>query len=225
MPIWRPMVWQYPQDKRCQKENVDFFLGDGLLCACTVEKGAVSRTVYLPEGVFYDFYTRQRYEGGQEVTLDAPLDKLILLQKGGSMVPTMEEDGLHLWVCPEANCEFLYYDDDGQTRDIHGPEVQKLKLRLIRDGDWVTLEPIALSRNVPTVRQVEIQCHEKAPAGVLGGDGPLPQILDADAFAQCAKGWHYDAETKICSVRADGTAEVKVSFGIRDLIMIDGKKE
>ena len=46
-------------------------LGDSLLVANVVEKGAVSRKVYLPEGeTFYDFYTRAAYE------VDAPWSSL-----------------------------------------------------------------------------------------------------------------------------------------------------
>lgn len=225
LPIWRPMVWQYPEDRRCQKENVDFFLGNGLLCACTVEKGAKSRKVYLPEGVFYDFYTRQRYAGNQEVTLDAPLDKLILLQKGGSIVPTQEIDGLHLWICPEESCDFLYYDDDGQTRDIHRPEVQKLHIRLTREEDFAVVDLQLRSGTMPQIRKIAIQCHEKAPAGVWDQGTSLPQVLDVDAFECCEKGWHYDPEHKLCLVHSNHWERIRVSFGTRDLIMIDGKKE
>ena len=224
-PIWRPMVWQYPADPRCQRENVDFFLGNGLLCACTVEKGARSRTVYLPEGVFYDFYTRQRYEGSQEVTLDAPLDKLILLQKGGSIVPTMEEDGLHLWICPEESCDFFYYDDDGETKDLCSPVVQKLNIGLHRKGDLVQLHLEKITCLQPRIRQVAMQCHEKAPAGVWDGEEPMTQILDAEAFESCEKGWHYDPERKLCLIHPGTAVTLKISFGTRDLIMIDGKKE
>ena len=44
--------------------------GDSLLVANVVEKGAATRKVYLPEGeTFYDFYTREAYEGGQTLSL------------------------------------------------------------------------------------------------------------------------------------------------------------
>ena len=66
-----PMCSAFQEDVKCYEEGVDFMLGDSLLVANVVEKGAVSRKVYLPEGeTFYDFYTRAAYE------VDAPWSSL-----------------------------------------------------------------------------------------------------------------------------------------------------
>ena len=44
--------------------------GDSLLVANVVEKGAKTRKVYLPKGeTFYDFYTREAYEGGEIIQI------------------------------------------------------------------------------------------------------------------------------------------------------------
>ena len=63
LPIMEPMCSAFQEDVKCYEEGVDFMLGDSLLVANVVEKGAVSRKVYLPEGeTFYDFQTRTAYE-------------------------------------------------------------------------------------------------------------------------------------------------------------------
>ncbi len=73
LPIMEPMCSAFQKDVKCYEEGVDFMLGDSLLVANVVEKGAVSRKVYLPEGeTFYDFYTRAAYEGGR--TVELPVD-------------------------------------------------------------------------------------------------------------------------------------------------------
>jgi len=219
-PIWRPMVWQFPEDKRSQRENVDFMLGDGLLCACVVEQGAKTRTVWLPEGtVFYDFYTRQRHEGGQEITLEAPLDRLPLLQKGGSIVPTREEDGIHLWICPEKDCCFTYYDDDGEYMSVYSPESVVWELEVSQYSDWVRCRFTRGSN----FRCVHIQCQEKAPSGVLAQDRPLERFLDEEAFRNAETGWYYDAERKLCSVHSPNLQDLIVFFKPADLIKIDGE--
>lgn len=219
-PIWRPMVWQFPQDKRCQRENVDFFLGDSLLCAPVVEKGAKTRNVWLPEGtVFYDFHTRQRYTGGQEITLDAPMDKLLLLQKGGSILPIAEKDGIHLIICPEENCSVRLYDDDGISRE--GAYCRR-EIRLQRRGDMVTLCIDSAGDYSPApITEFHVQCTEKAPCFVAADGAVLPQILDAEAFEAAQSGWHYDAEKKLCSFKAKSAQKIQISFGIFDLIKMD----
>lgn len=238
-PIWRPMVWQFPRDKRSQRENVDFMLGDGLLVACVVEKGAKERKVWLPEGtVFYDFYTRERYEGGQEITLDAPLDKLPLLQRGGSILPTWEHDGTHLWVCPEESCDFLYYDDNGTTTNAFAGENDYLHYALERSGDTVTLCGWVQNNAVkekPLMQQINVQCVDKAPAGVWVDGKELHQYLDSDAFwrwesdsmfdPKWKRGWHYDHERKLCCIHPGKFTQLTVSFSTVDLIKIDGDKE
>ena len=50
LPIMEPMCSAFQEDVKCYEEGVDFMLGDSLLVANVVEKGAVSRKVYLPEG-------------------------------------------------------------------------------------------------------------------------------------------------------------------------------
>lgn len=222
-PIWLPMVWKFPWDKRSQRENVDFMLGDGLLVACVVEKGATERKVWLPEGtVFYDFYTRQRYEGGREITLDAPLNKLPLLQLGGSIVPTQEENGVHLWICPEKDSFFCYYDDDGEAKDPGVYERDMLYYYLRTYGEHITIQSHSpfLVRWQP-VYQYNVQCHDRAPSCVRCGKEILPMLLDRDLFEDSFRGWHYDHSRKLCLIKAGDAWELEVSFDKFDLIKMD----
>ena len=47
-----------------------------------------TRKVYIPAGqVWYDFWTGEKIEGGQIITADAPIDKIPLLVKAGSIIP------------------------------------------------------------------------------------------------------------------------------------------
>ena len=66
-------VLRLSQDDRCFEENDDMLLGPSLLVAAVVEPGARARGVYLPAGdAWYDFWTGDCYEGGQEIVLPAP---------------------------------------------------------------------------------------------------------------------------------------------------------
>ncbi|MBU7591446.1 TIM-barrel domain-containing protein [Metabacillus halosaccharovorans] len=93
-PILRPTFYEFESDVKTFEENDDFMLGESMLVASVVEEGQRERTVYLPayEGGWYDYHTSVWYEGGQTVTVPAPLEYNPLLIKGGSIIPINDAD-------------------------------------------------------------------------------------------------------------------------------------
>ncbi|WP_368658876.1 TIM-barrel domain-containing protein [Metabacillus halosaccharovorans] len=93
-PILRPTFYEFESDVKTFEENDDFMLGESMLVASVVEEGQRERVVYLPtyEGGWYDYHTSVWYEGGQTVTLAAPLEYNPLLIKGGSIIPINDTD-------------------------------------------------------------------------------------------------------------------------------------
>ncbi|HZH59241.1 MAG TPA: glycoside hydrolase family 31 protein [Metabacillus sp.] len=93
-PILRPTFYEFESDVKTFEENDDFMLGESMLVASVVEEGQREREVYLPEyvGGWYDFHTSEWYEGGQKVTIPAPLEYNPLLIKGGSIIPINDAD-------------------------------------------------------------------------------------------------------------------------------------
>ncbi len=70
-----------------------FMLGPDLLVAPVLDEGATTREVYLPAhpGGWYDWHDGTAFEGGQTVTVVAPLGRLPLFARAGAIVPI--EDG------------------------------------------------------------------------------------------------------------------------------------
>ncbi|WP_226529963.1 TIM-barrel domain-containing protein [Metabacillus niabensis] len=93
-PILRPTFYEFESDVKTFEENDDFMLGESMLIASVVEEGQRERVVYLPtyEDGWYDYHTSVWYEGGQTVTLPAPLEYNPLLIKGGSIIPINDAD-------------------------------------------------------------------------------------------------------------------------------------
>ena len=56
MPAWRPLFLEFPDDPKCYTDkNLTFMFGKSILVANVVEKGATTRTIYLPAGCkWYD---------------------------------------------------------------------------------------------------------------------------------------------------------------------------
>ena len=86
----RPLVFQYEKDRTARTCNDEFLVGGNILVAPVVQPGTDKRMVYLPEGVWYDYWTGARLTGPAWFVKDAPLDTCPVYVKGGSIIPVME---------------------------------------------------------------------------------------------------------------------------------------
>jgi alpha-glucosidase len=125
MPIMRPLVLEFQSESKTYKLDTQFMIGPFIMIAPILEEKAESREVFFPEGIWYDFWTGNLIKGGQKQGVSAPLDKMPIFIKGGSIIPagqiiqyTDEEQGaLFLWIYPGANANFTLYEDDGISED------------------------------------------------------------------------------------------------------------
>ncbi len=122
LPIMRPLVLEFPNDREVRNLNSEFMVGDKLLVAPVLEQGATRRMIYLPEGSWYDFWTKEAVTGGQYILREAPIDVCPIYVKAGSIIPTYEpmqyvgEKPYHkliLLVSPGAG-EYIHYQDNGE---------------------------------------------------------------------------------------------------------------
>lgn len=67
-PFMRPLMYEWPSDADAVNCQDEYLLGDDLLVAPLLEENAISREVYLPEGVWFDFFDGTEYTGNQTVT-------------------------------------------------------------------------------------------------------------------------------------------------------------
>jgi alpha-glucosidase (family GH31 glycosyl hydrolase) len=74
LPVVRHPFLQYPTDPQTWKITYqEFMLGPDFLIAPITDEGATDVTVYLPKGTWVHLWTDKVYEGGQYVTIPAPL--------------------------------------------------------------------------------------------------------------------------------------------------------
>jgi alpha-glucosidase len=114
-----------------------------------VESTQRTAKVYLPEGSWYDFFTGRRYEGGQEIFTDSPLEKLPVFAKGGSIIPMqniiqstsqMPSDTLYLHVYyADRGSAFILYEDDGLTYDYEAGKFGTRKIEFDPAGKAITI--------------------------------------------------------------------------------------
>ncbi len=76
-PIVRPLFLRNPEDENAFTAKDEFLLGDRLLVAPVLSKGAIARDVYLPAGTWKDFWSGRIYRGSQTIrNYPAPLETL-----------------------------------------------------------------------------------------------------------------------------------------------------
>ncbi len=90
-PIMRPLVFHYEKDNTARTCNDEFMLGSQILVAPVVNQGMTKRMVYLPEGVWYDYWTKEKKTGPVWFVREAPLEICPIYVKAGSVIPVMEE--------------------------------------------------------------------------------------------------------------------------------------
>ena len=154
-PMIRPTFYDFPQDARCYEENDDMMLGSKLLVASVVDAGKRDRQVYLPLGCnWIDFWSGDRFAGGQTVTLPAPWDRPPLLVREASILPlnlaeqhfAQQADARGFAVFPpSAAGEFRdeFFEDDGESEAYRNQQYGLWQVAV--NADAVSLD-IAITR-------------------------------------------------------------------------------
>ena len=233
LPIMEPMCSAFQNDPKCYEEGVDFMFGDSLLVANVVEKGAKTRTVYLPEGCdFYDFYTRERYAGGQTIELPVDLGSIPLFVKSGAIIPMAENQmrnmmtenptGIRLLCAADQNGIFDLYEDDGVSMDYEKGLYLKTRITMTA-GERTTLDFCSEGDYATKIETISLDMihREKAPYWVTVDGKEIPHFLHRRKFDEAECGWYYSQTLKSVQVKYKNPKkdhQVLVSFEQFDLI-------
>lgn len=233
LPIMEPMCSAFQEDVKCYEEGVDFMLGDSLLVANVVEKGAVSRKVYLPEGeTFYDFYTRSAYEGGRIVELPVDLGSIPLFVRSGAIIPmaedrldnlkTQQAEHLRILCAADRDGRFELYEDDGISMDYEKGGFLKTSITMTA-GERTVLDFHQEGHYETAVKTLYLDMihHEKAPYWVKANGETIPHFLHRRKFEDADCGWYYSQRLKSVQIKYPNPKkdyQVIVSFEQFDLI-------
>jgi alpha-glucosidase len=137
LPILRALWLHYPEDPAAVVRGDEYLFGREMLVAPVVEKDATSRTLYLPRGSWYDFWTQEKFEGGREITRTVNLETIPLYCRAGAVIPSgpvkqyTEEKvdaPLTLSIYPGADGQFSLYQDDGRTFNYRNGEFTQIDI-------------------------------------------------------------------------------------------------
>ena len=125
--IQRPLVMDWREDSNVWNVGDQFMFGPALLVNPVLKRGATRRSVYLPDSpLWYDFWTGAAVRGSQEIEADAPLARMPLYVRAGSILPLGPEieyadqkpaDPIELRIYPGADGSVELYGDEGDNYD------------------------------------------------------------------------------------------------------------
>lgn len=232
-PIMEPLVYAFQNDTNCYNEGTEFMLGDSLLVANVVEKGADEREIYLPEGaVFYDYDSRKAYEGGQTITVPVTLSSIPMFIRSGAIIPIAENQifnlatekvtDLKILCASDADGVFDLYDDDGTTLDYEKGVYCNTHIEM-HTGEQTRLNfTITGSYESPVERMhIDMVHREKSPYWVKVDGDEINHFLHRAEYEKAECGWYYSQTLKSVQIKYPNIKhdyEVVVSFEAFDLI-------
>ena len=167
LPVMRALWLYYPGDPKAIACPDQYLWGRNILVAPVVERGATSRKVYLPQGAWYDFWTREKLEGGREFMRPVDLETMPLYVRAGTILPlgpvkqhtgeTVDQP-LSISIYPGADASFLLYEDDGRSFRYRQGEWMGTELNWDNTRRALTLRLAQGSRMLPpSPRRTEVK--------------------------------------------------------------------
>ncbi|WP_291767621.1 TIM-barrel domain-containing protein [Caldivirga sp. UBA161] len=135
--MMRPLVMDFQSDEEVLNVGDQYMFGPFIMVS-PVAAPVRRRRVYLPGKVqWFDFWTGKAYTGGSYINAEAPLDRIPLHVKAGSILPlgpikansSEPENPIELRVYDGGDSEFTLYFDDGESYNYENGEYCLIPLR------------------------------------------------------------------------------------------------
>lgn len=235
MPLARPLFFSDPADQNLLNESDSYLWGDNFLISPVVASGVKEKDVLVPKGNWVNFWTDEIVTGGKKITVSAPLDKMPIFVKAGSVIPmapvmiyTDERplDTLMIRVYPDSGTmgSFTLYEDDGESLDYQtgafsethfsqaGSNSQgKSELTLTAEKPKGTFTGQVQNR----VFLFEIRLMKEKPESVFVGKDEVKASSSLAYLRKENSGFFYDGKSGVLFVQASGSVEKAVEIKIR----------
>ncbi len=214
----RPLYYEWPEENNAYRYEDEYYFGDDILVAPVVtpaaDNGLAKRTVWLPEGWWYDVCRNRVVEGGIEQTDSYTQTEIPYFIKAGSIIvtnPAMKHlkeapKQLVIKVAPGADGMTQHYEDDGTTDGYRNGEYSTTKMTQQRGQGTITftIEPrVGRYTGMLDARSYQVV--------FLATEKPLSVRLNGND----TDNWTFDEMTKAITVDVPETscdAEVKIDI-------------
>jgi alpha-D-xyloside xylohydrolase len=124
--------------------------GQSLLVAPVTEPGVATQKVYLPKSSgWFDFWTGEKFDGGQSIQVDVLVDKIPVFVKAGAIIPMskpiqhtkeLSKDTINIRVYHGADGDFVLYEDEGDNYKYERGAYSEIGLRWDDANKILTIE-------------------------------------------------------------------------------------
>ena len=205
----RPLFWHFQNDPVAVAASDQFLLGENLLIAPILRQGSTARSIYLPHGEWFDFWSGQKFSGGQHVIALAPLETIPIFVRAGAIVPMIAVQqfvgekktdvvNLHCW---PGEGELDWYEDDGKSLAFAAGEFSRRKIKSAWRENGGAFRIEAINGSFPSqVKKWRI---------ILRG---IARKISVQANGKTLPS-HFDSATRICSfevLNAPGVVEMQI---------------
>ena len=221
IPLARPLVMEYPDDDEVLNLESEYLWGDDFLVAPVTDAGATTKMVYLPEGEWIDYWTKNSFTQGYH-EVPAPLDVLPLFVKAGAIIPLgpkidysdqMPLDTLTLDVYPSGFSSSFLYEDDGQSYAYESGDWDTTRFTCQAEPSKITLslgsaQGSYSGRLANRVYICQINRIFNPPDSVLAEEERLTRYFSLDDFASATEGWFYDSTLSMINVKIETSPDI-----------------
>lgn len=229
IPLMRALVLEYQDDVNVYDIADQYLFGSSMLICPVTTKGAQTRVVYLPKGIWYDYWTGKKIEGGQHLNVLTPLDQMPIFIKAGAIIPRQEVvqyvgekkiDHITLDIYPHGDSEFTLYDDDGKSMEYQQGHYATTDIICQESNGSVNIQIKAPQGTYDVLeRTYALQIHtDTAPASVTADGNTLEVMSDNQSLmsAKAKQGWYYDADAQVLYVNPGGSSQQDIQVRISE---------
>ncbi|EOU1650208.1 glycoside hydrolase family 31 protein [Clostridium perfringens] len=160
LPIFRPMIMEYEKDMNLLNMREQFMLGENMIVAPVLYEGERSKTVYLPKGIWFNYFTMEKLQGGKWYKLPCELDEILVFVKEGAIIPTYNKKFRNVKERPKnilvkvfgENAKGFHYNDDGHTMEYLEGKYTYMDIKVV-DGK----EELKLINNGYSIEEIEFE--------------------------------------------------------------------
>lgn len=160
LPIFRPMIMEYEKDMNLLNMREQFMLGENMIVAPVLYEGERSKTLYLPKGSWFNYFTMEKLQGGKWYKLPCELDEILVFVKEGAIIPTYNKKFRNVKERPNnillkvfgENAKGFHYNDDGHSMEYLEGKYTYMDIKVV-DGK----EELKLINNGYSIEDIEIE--------------------------------------------------------------------
>jgi len=228
-PMMRPLFYIDDNPDLLNETNT-YLWGNDILVSPVIEKGMISKNVYLPSGsLWINYFTGEKYNGGKEITVQLDINTIPVFIKAGAFIPLVpvfnnteeySSKNISLHYYHDTSVTYgkgIMYEDDGKTRNSHiKQEYEKLIFEsYYKDFLSINIRPLRYKyKGMPKERSIELVIHDfNTDIKRITIDNEHYKVTKSPiSFNKQKQGAYYNSEMgelKVKFILADDIIEIK----------------